>query len=243
MTKLNQLIAVSKGAKADAQRAITDAYHQVQKTPLLNGLAREYQPRDDEGDRLPSESTKVQYTAQDATTYVAKALTRLLDVQASLDAANTYASANVVVDGEVVLTALPVPTLLFLEKQLADLHTFVGKLPVLDPAINWSYSDAAGHYASDTVQTTRTTKVPRNHVLAPATEKHAAQVQVYYEDVIVGTWNTTRFSGAMPESDRRAMLERVTKLRDAVKMARELANEAEITDVHIGAVIADYLFL
>ena len=52
------------------------------------------------------------------------------------------------------------------------------------------------------MQTLRTKKVPRNHVKAEATEKHPAQVEVYYEDVAVGYWTTVKFSGALPAQPR-----------------------------------------
>jgi len=242
VAKLNQIIAVSKGVKSDALTAITAAHREVQKQPLLSGIARTYQPKDDEGERLPAESTKVQLTAQAVIADVRTALSRLFDVVATLDTANTLAKADVVVDGRTIVSQVPVSYLLFLEKQLTDIHTFVAKLPVLDPSVNWTFNDAAGYYAADAVQTTRTNKVPRNHVLAEATEKHPAQVQVYYEDVIVGTWTTVKFSGALPATEVRAILDRVTKLREAVKMAREEANGTEVADQHLAPAILGYLF-
>jgi thioredoxin-like negative regulator of GroEL len=51
-----------------------------------------------------------------------------------------------------------------------------------------------------------------------------------------------RFSGALPATEVRAMLERVTKLREAVKMAREAANGIETTDQHVGEAVLGYLF-
>ena len=148
-----------------------------------------------------------------------------------------------VVDGRTIVSQVPVSYLLFLEKQLTDIHTFVAKLPVLDPSVNWTFNDAAGYYAADAVQKpTPTNKVPRNHVLAEATEKHPAQVQVYYEDVTVGTWTTVKFSGALPATEVRAILDRVTKLREAVKMAREEANGTEVADQHLATAILGHLF-
>jgi len=242
VAKLNQIIAVSKGVKSDTLAALTSAHREVQKQPLLSGISRTYQPKDDEGERLPAESTRVQLTAQAVIADVKNGLARLFDVVATLDTANTVAKADVAVDGKTIIKDAPVSYLLFLEKQLTDLHTFVAKLPVLDPAVNWTFNDAAGYYAADAVQTTRTTKVPRNHVLAEATDKHPAQVQVYHEDIIVGTWTTVKFSGALPATEVRAMLDRVTKLREAVKMAREAANGTEVVDQQVGAGVLSYLF-
>jgi len=91
------------------------------------------------------------------------------------------------------------------------------------------------------VQTTKTKKIPRNHVKAEATDKHPAQVEVYYEDVVVGYWRTVKFSGALPASRVKELLDRVDKLQQAVKFAREEANNSEVTDQHIGDRFFAYL--
>jgi hypothetical protein len=242
VAKLNQIIAVSKGVKSETLRSLTDAHRDVQKQPLLSGIARTYQPKDDDGERLPAESTRVQLTAKGVIGDVKTSLARLFDVVATLDTANTHARADIVVDGKVLVKDAPVTYLLFLEKQLTDLHTFVAKLPTLDPAENWTFNEVAGHYAADVSQTTRSKKIPRNHVKAEATEHHPAQVELYTEDVIVGTWSTFKFSGALPATEVRAMAQRVTKLQEAVKFARESANGTEVTDVKVGDAVLGYLF-
>ena len=45
----NQVIAIEKGAKTKAERALTDAHHKLQKADLLSGLTRTYTPKDAEG--------------------------------------------------------------------------------------------------------------------------------------------------------------------------------------------------
>jgi hypothetical protein len=242
VAKLNQIIAVSKGVKSQTLRTLTDSHRDVQKQALLSGISRTYQPKDDEGERLPAESTRVQLTADGVIADVRTSLVKLFDVVATQDYANCTAKADVVVDGTVIAANVPVTYLLFLEKQLTDLYTFVDKLPALDPSEHWTFSESAGHYAADPVQTTRTKKVPRNHVKAEATEKHPAQVDVYTEDVVVGTWTTIKFSGALPASRIRELRERVTKLQQAVKFARENANNADVTDVTVGDQILGYVF-
>lgn len=241
MTQLNQIIAVAKGVKSKAVRDLTDAHHQVQKTALLSGLSRTYRPKDDEGEQLPPESTKVQINVEDVLADVKAGLTRLFDVVATQDWANCTARADVTVNGETVLADVPVTYLLFLEKQLVDLRTFVAKLPTLDPAKDWEISTATGGWATKPTETVRTAKVPRNHVVAEATEKHPAQVQVYTEDVTVGYWTKIEFSGAVPAARVRELTERVDRLAEAVKFAREKANSAEVTDQHVGAQVLDYL--
>lgn len=242
MTKLNQLIAVEKGVKSHANKAWTEIYHVLQKDVLLNGIARTYSPKDDDGDTLPPESTLVQVKVTDQIEKVKSEVARMFDITLSKDATNCSARADIVVDGTTLLADVPVTYLLFLEKQLVDLQTFVSKLPTLDPAFEWSYDANRGVYATEPVGTTRTKKVPRNWVKAEATDKHPAQVEVYHEDVIVGTWNTTRFSGAVPADKVRELSARVMKLQQAVKQAREEANSVEVTDREAGATILGYVF-
>lgn len=242
VTKLNQILAVEKGVKASAQRAVSDAYHTVQKAPLLSGLSRTYQPIDDEGEQLPPESTRVQVKTEQVIADVSAALTRLFDVTATKDWTNAAAKADVVVDGRTLISGVPVTYLLFLEKQLVDLHTFVAKLPTLDSAETWTFDDNAETWRTEPVKTTRTKKVPRNHVLAEATDKHPAQVQVFTEDIVVGYWTKTTFSGALPGRRVNELLARVQKLQDAVKYAREEANATAVEDQEVGDAVFRYLF-
>ena len=129
-----------------------------------------------------------------------------------------------------------------LEKQLVDIHTFVKKLPTLDASETWKRDEAADCWATDPILTVRTKKVPRNHVKAEATDKHPAQVEVYHEDIQVGTWRTVKFSGALPAARVNELLARVEKLQEAVKFAREEANNAEAPEVKIGEAVFGFLF-
>ena len=242
MARLNQIIAVEKGVKSRSFQELTEAHHALQKPALLAGIARTYQPKDEEGEQLPPEATKVQVKAEEIIRQTGGILTRLFDVTATKDWTNCTARANVVLDGQPLLTQVPVTYLLFLEKQLVDLHTFVRKLPVLDAADSWTYDASADCWATEPVQTVKTKKVPRNHVKAEATEKHPAQVEMYYEDVVVGHWKTVKFSGALPARRVNELLERVEKLQQAVKFAREEANGVDVTDQEVGDRVFRYLF-
>ncbi|MDI1462793.1 hypothetical protein QEZ54_17595 [Catellatospora sp. KI3] len=242
MAKLNQIIAVEKGVKSRSFQDLTEAHHAVQKPALLSGISRTYQAKDEEGEQLPPEATRVQARAEDVLRQISTTLTRLFDVTATKDATNCVARADVVVDDRVLLSDVPVTYLLFLEKQLTDLHTFVKKLPVLDAAESWVFSDSADCWSTEPVRTIRTKKVPRNHVKAEATEKHPAQVEVYYEDIAVGYWTTVKFSGALPAKRVSVLLDRVERLQQAVKFAREEANNTEAVDRHVGEKVFGYLF-
>ncbi len=242
MPKLNQIIAVEKSIKSQTMRELTDAHQKLQKPALLSGITRTYRPLDDDGEQYPPESTRVQVQAEQVITETTDILTKLFDITATKDWANGDARADVVVDGETIIADVPVTYLLFLEKQLTDLHTFIKKLPVLDAAEIWEFDQSQDVWATEPIQTTKTKKIPRNHVKAEATTEHPAQVEVYYEDVIVGYWRTVKYSGAMPATRVSTLLTRVRALQEAVKFAREEANSLEVENQSIGEKVFDYLF-
>jgi hypothetical protein len=242
MAKLNQIIAVVNGKKTKTQKAVTDVYHNLQKPTLFEGIARSYRPSTEDGETFPPEKKLVQYKVKDAVAEVRNALTELWDVTATQDWANCKAVADVKLDGKALLLKVPVSHLLFLEKQLTDLHTFVSKLPTLDSTEKWTYSDEQDAYVSDETRTNKTKKVMRNHEKAPATDKHPAQVEVYTEDVKVGEWSTLKFSGAVPAKRKNELLERVARLQEAVKFAREEANNLEVDNQSVAAPLLDFVF-
>lgn len=169
MTRLNQIVAIEKGVKSSSQSELTTQYQTLQKSALLSGIARTYQPKDEDGETLPPESTRVQVKVDDVLSRVGEVMTRLFDVTATKEWANMSARADVVVDGTVLLSEVPITYLLFLEKRLMDVQTLVSKLPLLDAAEEWEFDGSTDCWRTPPTKTLRTKKVPRNHVKAEAT--------------------------------------------------------------------------
>jgi hypothetical protein len=248
VTLLCQIIAVEPRVKSSAYSLVTTLHHDTQRTqqggPFF-GLSRTYTPLvapEDGGEELPGESTRVQWRIDDILRQIGEASTKLFDLVATKDWANCEAKGDVTVGGTVLLEKVPVTYLLFLEKQLKDLRAIIAKLPTLDLADTWHYDAARGCWATEPVKTARTKKIPQNHVLAAATDKHPAQVSMYTVDEIVGYWETVKFSGALTADRVVVLLKRVEALQEAVAFAREQANTLEVTDRKVGAVLFDYLF-
>ncbi|HEY5938219.1 MAG TPA: hypothetical protein VIU61_26390 [Kofleriaceae bacterium] len=242
MAKLNQVLAIEKGIKTRVYSEFTELHQATQKAPLMNGFHKSYQPRDEDGETYPAESVKVQHTAAEVLERVASSLADLFDVTATKDWSNCTARADVVVDGRPLIKDVPATYLLFLEKQLADLHTFITKMTELDPGSDWSTDPGTGLYKTDTTLTQRTKKVQRAITLYEATKEHPAQTQLITEDVVAGTWVTVKYSGAMPAPRKKQLLNRIEKLTNAVKMAREQANASEAQDKKLGKEVFDFLF-
>lgn len=242
MAKLNQIIAIEKGIKSKSVQQLAESQKNLQKASLFSGISRTYRPKDEDGEQLPPESNKVQVKADEIIRETTEILTKLFDITATKDWTNCHARADVVVDGQTLLTQVPVSYLLFLEKQLTDLQAFLKKLPTLDPSETWNFDPNSDCWATEPIQTLKTFKMPRNHVKAEATEHHPAQVEVYYEDVTIGYWRTVKFSGALPQARIHELMNRLEKLQQAVKFAREEANNTEAEEQRVGAKIFQYLF-
>jgi hypothetical protein len=246
-TRLHQILALEKTAKATTEGAVTRAYHDAQKTALFNGLTRVYTASDaDDQERLPPERKMVQLTAAEVLGRAAQAWTRQANVVATKDATNQTAKASVMLGGQVLVVDVPVSTLLYLEKMLVNVAEMVKKLPVLDPEVEWGTApdSATGQWRSKPEQTVRTKKVPKSFVKAWPTKEHpniVPQVETYTEDKIVGTWQKTLLSGALPAARKADMLSRVQELQEAVKVAREYANQAVVVPGAVGEPIFDFV--
>jgi hypothetical protein len=140
-----------------------------------------------------------------------------------------------------MLAGVPVGYLLFLEKQLDELHVFIRGLPTLDPSESWELDRGDGLYRSEPATTHKMRKVPRSHVLVPATEHHPAQAETYHEDVIVGEWTRVLRSGAVHQVRVDDLSRRVIQLRDAVIAARQAANAVDVDDKKVGTAIFEYV--
>lgn len=241
MPKLNQIVAVEKSVKSRVYGEITEMHKASQKAELFNGFVKNYRKKDEEGEDYPPERKKVTQNADALLSQAATLLTELFDVTATKDWGNCHAVADVVIDGETLIKDAPVPFLLFLEKQITDLHTFLEKIPTLDEADDWSRDENSGLFKTSPIATQRTKKVQRPVVLYEATKEHPAQTQMISEDVVVGYWDTVKHSGALPTPRKKQLVERVEKLSKAVKFAREQANGANADNQEIGRKVFDYL--
>lgn len=240
--KLNQVIAIEKGVKSRVYAETTEQDKICQKAELFNGFSKKYKAIDEEsGEKLPPESKRVQFSVYDILRSQRKSLTELFDITATKDYANTEAVADVKIGDNVILSSVPVTYLLFLEKQMNDLHTAVGRLPELDPNSEWSLDSQNGLYKTEATQTHRVKPSKRPIVLYDATDKHPAQTQLIDESILVGYWEKIEHSGAIPKTAKADMLARIEMLIKAVKFAREEANGIEAEHKSVGAAIFDYI--
>lgn len=240
--KLNQIIALVAGKKTRIQKALT-AVHHGWKSDQLSGISRVYTPKDEEGDELPPESRPVQLNVTQVIKKIQPPLANFMNIVATQERANTNAEADIVIQGKMIAKEVPVTVLLFLEKQLVDIRTFIEHLPTLPQDKQWEYDKNRNCFVSSTEKKSRTVKLQKPIVKYPATPEHPAQTEMVTEDEIVGYWATVNFSGAIPELDKEKMMDRVTNLLESVKVAREEANSIEVTlEKTLGEAVLNYIF-
>lgn len=244
MPKLNQIVAIEKGVKQETTKELSAAHHTLQKSDLFNGLQRNYTPLTEDGEKYPAESKNVQFDAKKTVRSVLTRLKELFDLTATRDYANCSGNANadLVINGETIAKNVPVPYLLWLEKQLQDLHTFVQKLPVLSPEDNWSFDKNRGMFVTETVQSAKTKKVKKPLVLLAPTKEHPGQAKDYDEDVIAGYWHQQKLSSAFPSTTIQDILQRIESVQKGVRFAREQANAIEAPPLKVADQIFRYIF-
>ena len=240
--KLNQIIALVQGKKTKAQKLLTDVHHGWRKERIL-GIIRTYAPLEDEGETRPPESKIVQVRVCEVLQGVKRQLADFMNIIATQEYANTAAKANVEVDGKSILDDVPISALLFLDKHLVDLHTLATSLPTLPTDRTWSHDDGKNCWVTAPEKTVATKKQLDVIVKYEATKEHPAQTEMVSLDRTAGHWTTIHLSGALPKKERDAMVGRIEKLRDAVKIAREEANGMAVEVVEdFGPAVLDYIF-
>ena len=246
MPKQSQILAVEKGTKSKIYGEITEKHKLLGKAPLLTGLTKTYQSKEDEGDQYPGEKQLVQVVAADVVRETFERYPEIWDIVLTKDVTNCKAMADVIVDEGLenpvpLLKDVPVTTLLWLQKQLDDLYTFVKGLPTLSPEHEWKLDEGTNCWRSPPIKTSKKKKIAEVITLAPATVEHPAQVQLQAVDVIEGYWTTVHFSGTMQAKKVTAMLERIHKLQKAVRFAKEKANNQEADMRKMGETLLNYV--
>jgi len=241
MKRLNQILAVEQATKKKREDEFTKLYQELQKADLSAGFTRTYQPKDEEGERFPNETKRVQVRVPDTLQSVKRSLADLFDMTATKDATNQTARADIVVNGQVLATGVPATHLLFLEKKMVGIIELLKKLPTLPMDEQWTLDSVQGLYATAPTETIKTAKVVKHEVVVQATEKFPAQVVQTTKDVVQGTWKTVKFSGALPSDEVSELLARAERLQKAIKTARQEANEAPVTALTTSQIL-NYIF-
>lgn len=155
---------------------------------------------------------------------------------------NQNARADIELYGTVILSDIPVDELMGLEHRLVEMRKLLQLAPTLDASLRWKLDPNAGSHVWVTEVDDEGVKTEKQNyaiILAPATEKHPAQVKEASKDVVVGKFITKRFSGALTTIQKAETLSLLDDLVMEVKKSRIRANQTPAVTDKIGEVITN----
>jgi hypothetical protein len=248
--RIHQLLAIMTPLNTETDTVLARLGQIAATEDLFKGLETTSELVDQPSDpnartrrATPKKVTKVRFTTKSVLEEAEKLFTRKWNAALTLDTAQGEATANLSVDGELILEDVPVRHLVYLEGELTKLTAIVSALPVLDGAQDWTQENTEpGQWRTVRPREgTRSDKVMFNWHKGNGTPTIKEDVEIMTRDEVVETTETVNFSGALPADRKALLLDRLSTLKIAVKMAREEANSAQVTQLEEGAALFGWL--
>lgn len=248
MSKLHELLAVESNLENQTKKTVADLANTFEKKRHLFGSKIvTFIPNEEGRSPITEEQSDIQSTVMKELDWVSGIIAKSVDVSYQIDAANTVAKADLVLeDGTVLAKDVPATSLLALEKDVKLVQELAQGIPTLDPAKGFQQDEqkGLGIFKARETRTTRTKKDKRVLVAYEATDKHPAQVQILDVDVAVGILQAQEWSSLITPAQKADIMDRCDILLRAIKKARARANEVDIdvAGVKIGKRLLDYVF-
>lgn len=246
MGKLHELLAIEADKNNISTKLVEESRATLSKKPdHFRGFTKQLTYFDDKRAVENAEETKlVVSTVDENLEYTLNHVASYFDVILQKEMTNQTAVADLVVGDVTFAKGIPATFLLGMETRIKNLRALFEAVPTLPPAIAWEadINSGPGYYRSPKTMVPRTEKQVKFVTLAPATDKHPAQVKDWTEDVPVAKVETVEYSGMWTVQQKADALDRVDVLLQAIKKARQRANTAEVVDAHIGAALTNYIF-
>lgn len=245
MTKLHEVLAAEATVVGAADKILAETEGKFGKhSQFFSGSLRTLKrlgstPEDVAQEAAGRVEKPINTSVHETLDYTLPFLGKALGIKLTKHAANMKAVADLELDGKVVMPSVPVDFLLDLEQYLPRLRNLFLAMPTLDPARTWEPEGRRGIMRTPTaVQSTQTNKVMVPVVLAPATDKHQAQVKESMEEKVVGLYSDILFSGCATTEQKANAIALCDRLIVAVKQARMRANSTEAVALSAAPVIA-----
>lgn len=248
MTKLHEILAVESDLEAVAKKVIAEGldtftkrqqhfFARHQSWEMLDEARKNEAPADDVHFMETTVGKKLEY--------VENHLIKYYDTLIRKELANQLATADLIVDGQVIAPALPVTFLLGMEKRLVQVRGLYQAIPTLPPGAEWRPADDKGvgvYVVANPEVKAKTEKTIKSKVLVPATDNHPAQIEKWFEDKIIGRSTTITWAGLITPAEKSNLLERLDNLIQAMKQARQRANAQVVNkDLAIGRLLFEYV--
>lgn len=245
MGKLHELLAVESSLEKTTRKLCDESKRTLDKENLFAGQTRRLEMLDVEQSAYNMKDTQeLTSTVDENLNYTFAELAKYWDVVYQKDLGNQKALGNIVVNGRELAADIPATTLLGLESKLVKVREVLEKAHTLAPGIKWipDTQERAGVWvaAEDQIQF-KTEKETEFKIAAPATKEHPAQVRELSRTRNTGKFTTTKQSGLLTPLEKAERIQRVDTLINAVKRARNRANDVEVENNKIGAALIGYI--
>jgi regulator of sigma D len=248
MGKQHELLAVEGDLQGTAKKVVDEAIQTFSKrADHFQGHIKTLTMFDEarqETEGGVTERKELVSTVDDKLKYVFGHIVNYYDAVLQKESTNQKAVADLTLDGKVIGKDLPATFLLGLETKLKSIRAMLEAIPTLPPGIAWELDATAkgGVYkTTHPITTYKTEKRIQHKVMYEATENHPAQIQAWNEDEKIGKYNTEQSSGMLTTAEKSARLAKVDRLIQAVKKARQRANNIEVVKANIGKTLTDYI--
>jgi hypothetical protein len=257
MGKLYEVLAVEGDAQGRATKLVNETKQVFSnKENLFKGKVRTLALFDQDVTKeteikaleaKDSTAIRVESTIPDSLNYMACIIGDYWDLMFQKEATNQVAKADIIIGGALLLKDVPVTFLLCMENRLKDLRPVLEAIPTLAPGIAWDTDESYGRHIWQAPETNdvKTKEDIEYRIIAPATDKHPAQVQPVKTQFNIGKYTTKEWSGLISSAEKADLLEKFDKVVRAIKEARQRANAVEavttkVSDTLLTALIGDW---
>jgi len=247
-SSLHEQLAIEGALRGQADKCRTELASTFEKKRhLFAETHKVFTPLAENARQETTIESTIQTSVSEELDWVQSFLAKSLDASLQVAEANTSARADIVLEtGATIATNVPATALLELDKRVAELKNLVEAIPTLDPAKGFSVDPThakRGVFKAREVRKPRTQKSKEIYTLAPATDKHPAQVQLLDVDKLVGHVDEQEWSALITPADKADLIDRVEILGRAVKAARSRANNVTVDRTRqYGQALLSYVF-
>lgn len=244
---MHELLAVENDVLGLANKVIDESTNTFKNkaSEFYMGVSKTYHPFDEaDKDLVPPQNKEIVDTVISKLNYTFGKVAAEYDLLLQKEATNQHAVADIVVDGKVVSTNVPVNFLLTLERRLEKIRNLVLEAPTLPNGPKWvpDTQRGEGYYKLEAPQVSYRTKKEKSYnVVVPPTKEHPAQVKEGETTTTIGQYDEMLFDSRMTSHDKAVILERVDTLIKEVRKAVRRANQLDVTERTIGKTIFDYV--
>lgn len=247
MPKLHEGLAIHKDRVGVVRKVFEEAGKVFKTAAHFRGFVKDTSYIDEKDKRFDKhEEKKIDETVPGKLKYINESFSKLLDLDYQMEVANTEAKADLILDGSVIASGVPVNFLLTIENKFREYRDVLDAIPTHQAGVEWiidtDMSSNGDIYRAKQVPVDYITKKVAVHkVIVPATEHHPAQVAESHDDVRVAEVRTVHYGGTISPAEKSDILGRCDQVIMAAKKARQRANAVALPKKRVAADILTFV--